>query len=199
MRISQPRKTKRRLAWSAYLELTDAAHWIEAKLRTPLNVFGVSREELRLMVILDRNGPLQLSETEEKLGRRRENLYETIKRSEGFGWVRRGTAHLPAAEVRASHLSKKQRGKPRLGREVGTVELTPEGEKLIARVLPKQEQMLRSLMANLDSREMQTLIRICEKLRREDDFTTINYGATLIRASKELDKEERDGEAEDVV
>jgi hypothetical protein len=64
----QPAKTKRRLAWAAYLALTDAARWLEAQLRTPLDVFGLSREEFRLMVLLHRDGPLKLSEAEAKLG-----------------------------------------------------------------------------------------------------------------------------------
>jgi hypothetical protein len=49
-------------------------------------------------------------------------------------------------------------------------------------------------MRGLDSREMHTLIRICEKLRREDDFTKIEFAAALIRERKEFDRAERDGE-----
>ncbi|MGH9718081.1 MAG: MarR family winged helix-turn-helix transcriptional regulator [Candidatus Acidiferrales bacterium] len=192
----QPPKKKQRLAWAAYLELTDAAHWIEAKLRVPLDVFGLSREEFRLMVVLHRDGRLKLSEAETKLARSRESMYETVQRAEEFGWVRRGMMHLPAAEVRASRVAKKRRGKPRLGRRVGTIELNPEGERLIGTVLPKQEEMLRSLMAELDSREMKSLIRICGKLRQEDEFTDVRFGAALIRAGEEFDGEERDDESE---
>lgn len=196
MRIlrQQPRKRKQRLAWSAYLELTDAAHWIEAKLRTPLDVFGISREEFRLMVMLHRDGRLQLSEAEEKLRRRRENLYETIAHAEEFGWVRRGTANLPTTEIRESQLAKKQRGRPRRGREVGTVELTAEGERLIGKVLPTQEGMLRVLMAGLDAREMRTLIRACRKIRQEDEFTKVRLATELIRAGEEFARKERDGD-----
>jgi len=196
-RRRQPPKKKERLAWAAYLELSDAARWIEAKLRAPLDVFGLSREEFRLMVMLHRDGRLKLSEAEEKLERSRESMYETVQRAEEFGWVRRGTMYLPAAEVRQSRLPKEQRNKPRLGRRVGTIELSPEGERLIGTVLPKQEEMLRLFMAELDSREMKSLIRICGKLRREEDFTAIRFGAALIRASEEFDQGEQDGEPED--
>ena len=191
-----PRK-KRRLAWAAYVELTEAAHWIEAKLRTPLEVFGISREEFRLMVMLHRDGRLRLSDAEAKLGRSRESVYETIERAVELGWMRRGATRLPATEMRASQLPKGHRDKPRLGRRVGTVELSPEGERLIGKVLPKQVEMLRSLMAELDSREMNSLIRICEKLRREDEFTDVRVAAALIRAAKDFDEEERGGEAGD--
>ncbi|MGH9739323.1 MAG: MarR family winged helix-turn-helix transcriptional regulator [Candidatus Acidiferrales bacterium] len=192
----QPPKKKQRLAWAAYLELTDAAHWIEAKLRVPLDVFGLSREEFRLMVLLHRNGQLKLSEAEAKLGRTRESMFVTIQRAEEFGWVRRGITHLPAAEVRASRLPTERRDKPRLGRQVGTVELTPQGETLIGKVLPKQEGILRALMGELDSREMESLIRICGKIRREDDATKIRYAAELSRASGRFDGEEQGGEPE---
>ncbi|MGH9689441.1 MAG: hypothetical protein ACRD5K_20445, partial [Candidatus Acidiferrales bacterium] len=84
--------------------------------------------------------------------------------------------------------------KPRLGRRVGTVELTPQGERLIGKVLPKQEGMLPALMGELDSREIESLIRICGKLRREDAFDKVSYGAVLIRASEEFDGEEQSGE-----
>jgi DNA-binding MarR family transcriptional regulator len=191
-------KKKRRLAWAAYLELTDAARWIEAKLRAPLDVFGLSREEFRLMAMLHRDGRLTLSEAEVKLARNRESVYLTIQRAEEFGWVRRGGTHLPAAEGRASRMPKERRDKPRVGRRVGTIELTPEGERLIGRVLPKQEEMLRLLMGELDSREMGTLIRICQKIRREDDFTRIGLAAALIRASKEFDREEQRDKSENI-
>jgi DNA-binding MarR family transcriptional regulator len=191
----QPSKKKQRLAWAAYLELTSAAHWIETKLRTPLDVFGVSREEFRLMVLLHRDGRLRLSEAEGKLGRLRESVQVTIRRAEEFGWVRRGVTHLPAADRKASRLPKEERDKPRLGRRVTTIELSPEGKRLIENVLPRQERMVRSVMRGLDSREMRTLIRICGKLRREDMVTKLKYASELIRAGEEFQREQRDGDS----
>ncbi|MGA9885194.1 MAG: hypothetical protein WBQ34_15880 [Candidatus Acidiferrales bacterium] len=193
----QAPKKKQRLAWAAYLELTSAAHWMEGKLRTPLDVFGVSREEFRLMVLLHRDGPLMLSDVEAKLGRIRESVQVTVRRAEEFGWVRRGITRLPAAEVKASRMPKEQRNNPRVGRRVRTIELAPEGERLIGKVLPRQEGMVRSLMGGLDSREMQTLVRICEKLRREDDVSKIRFAAALIRAGSGFDQAEHDGESEE--
>lgn len=178
----EPPKKKQRLAWAAYLELTDAARWIEAKLRAPLDVFGISREEFRLMVTLHRDGRLKLSEAEAKLGRRRESLYETIQRAEELGWVRKGSAHLPLAE--ATRARKGPREKARLGRQVGTIELTPQGERLMAKMLPRQEGVLHALMGGLDSREMKSLIRICAKLRREDAFAEVRFATALIRAGE---------------
>lgn len=180
----QPPKKKQRLAWTAYLELTEATHWLEAKLRAPLDVFGVSREEFRLMVLLHRDGRLKLSEAEAKLARSRESMFVTIQRAEEFGWVRRGATHLPLAKVRASRTRKELRDKPRIGRRVVTIEMTPEGERLIGKVLPRQEGMLRALMGSLDTRELRTLIRACQKIRQEDEFTKVRFAAALIRAGQ---------------
>jgi DNA-binding MarR family transcriptional regulator len=193
----QPAKRKRQLAWAAYLALTDAAHWLEAQLRTPLDVFGLSREEFRLMVLLHRDGRIKLSEAEAKLGRSRESMYATIQRAEDLGWVRRGATHLPAAEVPPRRAAKESRDQPRLGRRVGTIELTPEGERLIGKVLPRQEGMLRALMGSLDSREMKRLIRSCQKITEVDDLAKVRFAAALIRAGKGLYQEEQGGESED--
>jgi hypothetical protein len=42
-----------------------------------------------------------------------------------------------------------------------------------------------------------TLIRICEKLRRDDDLAKIRFGAALIRADDSFDQAEDDGESEE--
>jgi hypothetical protein len=189
-------KTKQRLAWAAYLELTETTQWIEARLRTLLDVFGVSREEFRLMVILHRDGRIVLSEAEEKLGRRREGVQSTVRRAEELGWVRRGIAHLPASD-RGSRIPKEKRNDPRVGREVRTLELSPDGERLIGKVLPRQEEIVKTLMGEVHSQELRTLIRICGKLRREDDASKINFGAALIRASNEFERQEQAGGSEE--
>ncbi len=149
------------------------------------------------MVLLHRDGPLMLSDVEAKLGRIRESVQATVRRAEEFGWVRRGITHLPAAELKASRMPKEQRDNPRVGRRVRTIELAPEGERLIGKVLPRQEGMVRSLMEGLDSREMQTLIRICEKLRRDDDLGRIRFATALIRAGNGFDQADQDGESEE--
>jgi DNA-binding MarR family transcriptional regulator len=161
-----PRTSKAKRAWAACLEFTDTAEWIARKLWTPLDVFGLSREELRLMVLLRRDGILTLGEAAEKLGRTRQSLSVTIRRAEAFGWVHCGQARLAPVEVRESKLPKRLRGKRRFGRRVATVHLTEQGEKLIGNVLPKQEKIVKSLMHALQSRELDSLMRICRKLKR---------------------------------
>ena len=48
------------------------------------------------------------------------------------------------------------------------VNLTEEGEKLIANVFPKHVKLIRSELRVLQGREQVTLSRICRKLRRGD-------------------------------
>lgn len=185
----EPGKEKQRKAWGAYLELTQATRWVEEKVRTPLRVFGVTREEFRLLALLYHHGQLKLIEAEEKLERERLTLRETVRRAEEFGWVRLGMTRLPSVRARESRAQKDTRQKTRRGREVGTVELTLQGERLIENLLPKQETIVRSILAELDSRELDTLTRICRKIRQDENFVRTRFAAALIRAHKEHDAE----------
>ncbi len=159
------RKIRVGRAWAAYLELAETAEWMERQLRGPLQVFGLTREEFRLMLMLYRGGPLSVWEGAEKLGRFRQNVEETIRRAEEFGWVRRETSMLPPAEMKETRLPRKQRGRPRRGVRAVRVSLTPQGETLIGNVLPKQAQIVKSLLWEMNSRDMDTLVRICRNMR----------------------------------
>ncbi len=188
-----PGKEKRRKAWGAYLELTQAARWVEEKVRMPLRVFGITREEFRLLALLYQEGQMSLVEAEGRLDRGRLSLRETVQRAEEFGWVRMGKTRLPstAPESRARAEARRE---PKQGREVGTVELTPQGERLMESLLPKQETIVRSILGELDSRELATLTRICRKIRQDEKFTEVRLAGALIRAHKEF---ENDGLASD--
>ena len=188
---SRRKQEKIQRAWGAYLELTESASWVEEKLSVPLNVFGLTRAEFRLLVVLYRHGPLTFREAMEKLGRIRRGLHDTVTNAEESGWVKLGERELPAADIKQSRLPKGERGKPRRGRRVRLISLTPEGERLIGKVLPRQERMVRSLMNALESRELDTLARICRKLRRDD---VLPYWFEVMRQGREF---EESGEAEE--
>ena len=166
------------------MELTQAARWVEEKVRTPLRVFGVTREEFRLLALLYHEGQLKLIDAEEKLERSRLTLRETAARAEEFGWVRTDMTRLDSVRKRKRNLPK-----PAQGRAVATVELTPQGERLIESLLPKQETIVRAVLAELDSRELDTLTRICRKIRQDEDFVKVRSAAALIRTHKEFEAE----------
>jgi MarR family transcriptional regulator, 2-MHQ and catechol-resistance regulon repressor len=173
-----------RRAWAAYLELSSTTEWIERRLWTTLGVFGLTREEFRLMLMVYRDGPMTVTEAAEKLGRVRQNVHETIRRMKEFGWVRHEASRLRAAKVQETRLPKARRGRPRQGRKVSRVSLTPQGERLIANVLPKQEQIVKSLMYAVNSTEIDTLARICRKLRKSELFP---FWSEMVRQAKEFE------------
>jgi hypothetical protein len=70
--------------------------------------------------------------------------------------------------MRESHLPKWKRGKPRIGRRVGMVSLTPLGERMLGRVLPAQAKLVKSHMRVLSYRQQGTLMQLCRKLREGD-------------------------------
>jgi hypothetical protein len=82
--------------------------------------------------------------------------------------VRQIIVALPPAEIKESHLPKAMRGKPREGRRVGVVGLTPLGKKFIGNVLPRHSKLVKSLLRVLDAREKESISRICRKLREGD-------------------------------
>ena len=91
-RPTQREKTQR--AWGAYLDLADTADWIRRELRGPLEVFGLTMEEFRLLAMLYRDGPVTISMAAEKRERNRQNMHLTIRSAEEFGWVRRQIVRL---------------------------------------------------------------------------------------------------------
>lgn len=187
MRSSRRKVDKIQRTWGAYLELTEAASWVEEKLSVPLGVFGLTRAEFRLLVVLYRHGPLRMREAMEKLGRIRRGLQLTVKDAEEFGWVKSEERELPPADVKESRLAKSERGKPRHGRRVRVISLTAEGERLIGSVLPRQEAIVKSLMEALEAREIDTLAKICRKLRRDD---VLPYWFEVMRQSREHEESE---------
>jgi DNA-binding MarR family transcriptional regulator len=164
----KPRKKKVEKAWTAYLEFSQTAAWMEELLWAPLDVFGLTREEFRLMLTLYRHGPLTVTEAAKKLGRVRQNLHETIRRVEEFGWIRREVNRLAPVEMDEKRIPKARRERPRQGVKVSRISLTTQGERLIGNVLPKQQSIVRSLMIELNGRELDTLVKICRKLRRSE-------------------------------
>jgi DNA-binding MarR family transcriptional regulator len=164
-RPTQREKTQR--AWGAYLDLVDTADWIRRELRGPLAAFGLTIEEFRLLVMLYRDGPLTMSMAAERRSRTPQAMHLTIVSAEEFGWVQRQIVALKPT-VKSSRVPRAKRGRWRLGRRMGIVRLTAQGEKLIGNVLPKQAKLVKAWMRALDGREQTTLSQLCGKLREGD-------------------------------
>jgi DNA-binding MarR family transcriptional regulator len=163
---TQRDKTAR--AFCAYLDLVDAADWIRKELAGPLDFFGLTINEFRLLYLLYREGPMPVGDAAKKRECNRQNLHKLIDRAEKWGWVCQKAATLPPAEKRESQLSKAKRGRPRKGYRVVIVSLTPAGKNLIETALPRHAKLVKSYMRTLHGCEQLTLSRLCRKLRERD-------------------------------
>ena len=165
-RASHKEKTGR--AFGAYLDLADTADWIRRELAGPLDYFGLTMNEFRLLHMLYNQGPMSVSDAAERRACKIQNMHTLVERMEGAGWVGRQVMWRAPAEIRESRMPKVRRGTPRRGPKVRVVSLTREGRKLIATVLPRQAKLVKSMMRALDLREQDTLGRLCRKLREGD-------------------------------
>jgi MarR family 2-MHQ and catechol resistance regulon transcriptional repressor len=60
------------------------------------------------------------------------------------------------------------RGRDEKDRRSFTIQLTPEGEQLIAKIFPDQAQRIAEAFAVLDHHEKQELARLCKKLKPQN-------------------------------
>ena len=73
--------------------------------------------------------------------------------------------------------------KPHEGdKRVAEIHLTPDGQKLIAETFPLHAMLVRAQMSVLDTREQETLIRLCRKLTQGDPGKFILELASSARA-----------------
>jgi DNA-binding MarR family transcriptional regulator len=147
------------------MELMEAADWLRAELRLPLELFEVTMGEFRLLYLLHREGALPITEVSRRRRSEWNSTVELIGRLEARGWVRRAVATLPPVEWKRAHLAKSRRNEERRGRRLGVVGLTAEGKRFVRRILPRHTKYVHALMGALDAREQDSLFRICRKLR----------------------------------
>jgi len=150
-------------AVQACLDLIDTAKWLESELRAPLDSFGLTLAEFRVLELLNRAGPMTVSDVAQERKCARQNLIETSKPLERRGWVRRVVGTLPPVSIEQSHKAKSNAEK-RKGRRVGVMTLTPSGKRFVRDVIPNQFKMMKALLRVLDGREQRSLSRLCGKL-----------------------------------
>jgi len=156
------RREKTGRAVQACLDLIDTAKWLESELRPPLDAFGLTLAEFRLLELLNRAGPMTVSDVARERKCARQNLIATSKSLERRGWVRRVVGTLPPVSIEQSHKAKSKQ--KRKGRRVGVMTLTPPGKRFIRDVIPNQFKMMKALLRVLDGREQVSLSRLCGKL-----------------------------------
>ena len=165
-RLSQTDKTVR--AFETYMTFLDTAQWLRNYMSAQLHTFDMTMGTFRLLELLYREGPMEVSAAASKRQSFHANMVFIINQLQERGWVCRDVVNLPPASVTPSRLPKSQRGRKRVGRRVAVVRLTPVGEKVIGVILPKHAKVVKALMRVLDGREQETLARLCLKLRAGD-------------------------------
>lgn len=165
-RLTQKGKMLR--AFRVYLELLDAATYMRGWMRGPLELFDLTMQGFRVLVMLYGEGPTQLRVMAEQLQCRRQNVAQIAKQLEERGWVRSEITMLPPVKIEATRIAKARRGQARKGRRVTLLRLTPSGEKAIGNIFPRHAKVVKALMRALDAREQVTLSRLLEKLREGD-------------------------------
>lgn len=164
MRHYPTNREKTGRAVQACLDLIDTAKWLESELRPPLDAFGLTLAEFRVLELLNRVGPMTVSDVARERKCARQNLIATSKSLERRGWVRRVVGTLPPVSIEQSHKAKSKTDQKRKGRRVGVMTLTPSGKRFIRDVIPNQFKMMKALLRVLDGREQVSLSRLCRKL-----------------------------------
>jgi MarR family transcriptional regulator, 2-MHQ and catechol-resistance regulon repressor len=148
---SGPPKTQ--TAFAAYLDLMDTAEWFRERMSRQLGSFGLSMPQFRVLELLYHGGPTFARVLAERLQCTATNIITVVNGLEERGLVRRD-ASLPMGKVQ--------------DKRIVPLRLTPEGEKLIARVFGAHAKVVRARMRVLQGREQQKLGAMCRKLREGD-------------------------------
>ena len=165
-RLTQREKTLR--AFRVYLDLLDTAEWMKGELRSQLDCFDMTFAGFRVMELLYREGPVGLADAARARRGNRQNLLVVVAKLERNGWVHQGLVRLRPVRIKKSQLPKAIRGKPRAGRRIAMISLTPAGEKFLGIFLPKHAKMVKSFLRALKGSEQETLGRLCRKLQEGD-------------------------------
>jgi DNA-binding MarR family transcriptional regulator len=161
-RPTQKDKTLR--AYRAYFDLLDAAAWMRGWLRAQMAMFGVSMLGLRVLEMLYREGPMEVTVIAQIRDCPPQNMHALVSRLEAHGLVQREIVRRPPAEVKETRIPIARRGSQRQGRRTSVVQLTPRGVAFVGTALPKHAKVVKALMRVLDGREQETLSSLCRKL-----------------------------------
>lgn len=156
------RRTK---TFQAYVELIDAASWLEGRLWDQLAASDLTINGFRILEMLYRDGPMTTDKIREWKNCSRQGAMHLIRPLEESGWVKIDIVMLPPVPMDEKQLARDKRGKKRRGRKIGQVALTGLGRKFIGRVFPRHAKLVFALMRALDGGEQQSLIDACKKLR----------------------------------
>jgi MarR family 2-MHQ and catechol resistance regulon transcriptional repressor len=156
----QVRKTQR--AVTAHESLVFASQALEVIQSHQLDSFGLTLSQYRVLEALLQAGPMNQA-----------------KLSERFFWVQSNTHYVVRGLETRGLVVRRAREKDK---RTITIHLTPEGEALIAEAFPLHAMLVRAQMSVLDTREQETLYRLCLKLSQGDPGNFIREIVKMARS-----------------
>jgi len=166
-----PQREKKRRALEAYEALLETAEWMHFDMAERMTAFDLTPMQFRVMEFLLREGPAHQSEIGRRFYSSVQGIAYIVRQLESKGWVRRVPAMLPVSRTKESEniaRRARSRGIRIEGRRVILVKPTRAGREWIGEVFIRHAKVVRSYMRALEGRELLSLKRLCEKLRRGD-------------------------------
>ncbi len=163
------RHVKTNRAFRAYIDLMDAADWLRGEMSDQLATFDLTMMQFRVMEALFRGGPQYQQLLSRRFDCSKQNIAAVLKVLLKAGAVRSDRCRLPSRPTeKLAQEAWKRAGLRWQGRWISLLTLTPKGKKFIAQVIGKHKKVVKAWMRVLDSREQQTLGRLCRRLREGD-------------------------------
>ncbi|HTW22862.1 MAG TPA: MarR family transcriptional regulator [Candidatus Baltobacteraceae bacterium] len=134
-------------------------------MRVPLESFEITLAEFRVLDVLYHEGALPVVELARRRRSEWHHVCELIDQLERRGWLRRKKVTLPPVDFKRAHLPKSKSEEKRPGRRLTVVGMTAEGKRFLRYVLSIHGKLVTAIMRALEAREMDSLFRICRKLR----------------------------------
>ncbi len=146
--MAEPLNDKKILALATYASLARAVHSLDDLLERQCDTFGLTSSQFRVLEHLRLYGPVATGELASSVMFGDSTISVVTRNLESAGLVVR----------RADKTD---------GRKA-IVHLTPEGKKMVEKILPKRGKVLRAKMCVLGKREQENLDRMCRKLAEGD-------------------------------
>ncbi|MGC2417583.1 MAG: MarR family transcriptional regulator [Candidatus Acidiferrales bacterium] len=146
--MAEPLNDKKIQALATYASLARAVHSLDDLLERQCDTFGLTSSQFRVLEHLRLYGPVATGELASSVMFGDSTISVVTRNLESAGLVVR----------RADKTD---------GRKA-IIHLTPEGKKMVERILPKRGKVLRAKMCVLGKREQENLDRMCRKLAEGD-------------------------------
>ena len=159
--------TKRAL--NAFINLSRASNSVQTRLSVGLDRHGITTSQLGILEALFHLGPMCQRALGDKLLRSGGNITMVIDNLEKHRLV--------------------QRVRQKDDRRMIVIHLTPEGRKLISRVLPLHAKDVVKEMSRLTASEQEELRRLCRKLGRGEEENLEDEHGNLERKTKEKEND----------